>query len=621
MSCQAFRNCLKCISINRNAKLSFLNSFAIRNVSQGTQSLDDEENRNLQSRALYEPIFEKPFKLPSHGVVNVFISGYDFVVLEHFQSYIHKLARLMGFKIANTWASPARSFKCTVYKIGSAAISDQFELRKYERNVQIEDFFSSTGSLLIDIIKTDLPEGVTLNVKPHTKADEEYRYIPDLELKEQKKLLETVNIMEESEERIEEVGDVEAERIGKLAISKSDEIETDRENPVDVVESEEPFLTVDISDALSEKDKIKFTVHMKTNFPAFTQKETSVVREHDEFLWLYDAIEENPLYAGYIIPPPPPRPDFDTSREKLQKLSEGEPTMTREEFAKMKAELEAEYLATFKKTVAMHGLFLTRLATHPVLKDDSNFQIFLEYQDANGLNIRGKNKKEKLESIWKRFSTSADEVLLSNQKDSEPFFEHEKNYLVEYYGHVREATSRSDKMTKHLKNMSDVMMKICSSLETLGGIEKSTELSKTVLKVAETYEKCRKLEARVSSDFDLKLSDTLRYFMRDTQAAKDLLYRRLRCLATLETASRNLDRARMKNRDIPKAAELDKQNASKEYDTISEKAKQELEEYKVRRVAAFKKSLVELAELQHKHAKTQVHVLKSAIASLKEMSG
>ncbi|KRX14360.1 Sorting nexin-6 [Trichinella nelsoni] len=607
MSCQAFRKCLKCISINTNAKLSFLNSFLIRKVSQDTQSFDDEENRNLQSQALYEPIFEKPFQLPSHGVVNVAISGYDFVVLEHFQSYIHKLARSMGFKIANTWASPARKFQCTVYKIGSTAISDQFELPKYERNVQIEDFFSSTGSLLIDIIKTDLPEGVTLNIKPHTAADEEYRYIPDLELKEQQKLLETVSIMEESEERIEEVADVEAERIGKLAISKSDEIEIDRENPADVVESEEPFLTVDISDALSEKDKIKFTVHMKTNFPAFTQKETSVVREHDEFLWLYDAIEENPLYAGYIIPPPPPRPDFDTSREKLQKLSEGEPTMTREEFAKMKAELEAEYLATFKKTVAMHGLFLNRLATHPVLKDDSNFQIFLEYQDANGLNIRGKNKKEKLESIWKRFSTSADEVLLSNQKDSEPFFEHEKNYLVEYYGHVREATSRSDKMTKHLKNMSDVMMKICSSLETLGGIEKSPELSKTVLKVAETYEKCRKLEARVSSDFDLKLSDTLRYFMRDTQAAKDLLYRRLRCLATLETASRNLD-------------QLDKQNASKEYEAISEKAKQELEEYKVRRVAAFKKSLVELAELQHKHAKTQVHVLKSAIASLKEMS-
>lgn len=41
------------------------------------------------------------------------------------------------------------------------------------------------------------------------------------------------------------------------------------------------------------------------------------------------------------IPPAPPRPDFDASREKLQKLGEGEGSMTKEEFTKMKQELEA----------------------------------------------------------------------------------------------------------------------------------------------------------------------------------------------------------------------------------------------------------------------------------------
>jgi len=41
------------------------------------------------------------------------------------------------------------------------------------------------------------------------------------------------------------------------------------------------------------------------------------------------------------IPPAPPRPDFDASREKLQKLGEGEGTMSKEEFQKMKQELEA----------------------------------------------------------------------------------------------------------------------------------------------------------------------------------------------------------------------------------------------------------------------------------------
>lgn len=38
-----------------------------------------------------------------------------------------------------------------------------------------------------------------------------------------------------------------------------------------------------------------------------------------------------------------------------------------------------EYLAIFKKTVAMHEGFLQRLAAHPTLHRDHNFYVFLEY--------------------------------------------------------------------------------------------------------------------------------------------------------------------------------------------------------------------------------------------------
>lgn len=54
----------------------------------------------------------------------------------------------------------------------------------------------------------------------------------------------------------------------------------------------------------------------------------------------------------------------------------------------------------------------------------------------------------------------------------------------------------------------------------------------------------------MASDEDLKLSDTLRYYMRDSNAAKNLLYRRRRCLANYETANKNLDKARAKNREV-----------------------------------------------------------------------
>lgn len=49
-----------------------------------------------------------------------------------------------------------------------------------------------------------------------------------------------------------------------------------------------------------------------------------------------------------------------------------------------------EYLAIFKKTVAMHEVFLQRLAAHPTLRLDHNFSVFLEYnQDVSWLSMEG----------------------------------------------------------------------------------------------------------------------------------------------------------------------------------------------------------------------------------------
>lgn len=63
----------------------------------------------------------------------------------------------------------------------------------------------------------------------------------------------------------------------------------------------ENTLLVDISDALSEKDKVKFTVHTRTTFPTYAKKDFFVVRQHEEFIWLHDRFEENEDYAGYIV--------------------------------------------------------------------------------------------------------------------------------------------------------------------------------------------------------------------------------------------------------------------------------------------------------------------------------
>uniref|UniRef100_A0A7N6AWC1 Sorting nexin n=1 Tax=Anabas testudineus TaxID=64144 RepID=A0A7N6AWC1_ANATE len=377
-------------------------------------------------------------------------------------------------------------------------------------------------------------------------------------------------------------------------------------------------LQVDISDALSERDKVKFTVHTKSTLPNFKQSEFSVVRQHEEFIWLHDSFVENEDYAGYIIPPAPPRPDFDASREKLQKLGEGEGSMTKEEFTKMKQELEAEYLAIFKKTVAMHEVFLCRVAAHPVLRKDLNFHVFLEYNQ--DLSVRGKNKKEKLEDFFKNVVKSADGVLVAGVKDVDDFFEHEKTFLLEYHNRVKDASAKSDRMIRSHKNAADDINRIATSLYTLG-TQDSTDLCKyeqtlTVPLDSDSFVVLQKIEARVAADEDLKLADLLKYYLRESQAAKDLLYRRSRALVDYENANKALDKARAKNRDVLQA-ETTQQLCCHKFEKISESAKQELIDFKTRRVAAFRKNLVELAELELKHAKGNLQLVQSCLGVLK----
>ncbi|KAL7742259.1 hypothetical protein ACLKA6_005521 [Drosophila palustris] len=379
----------------------------------------------------------------------------------------------------------------------------------------------------------------------------------------------------------------------------------------------ENALHVEISDALSEKEKVKFTVHTRTTLPGFAKKDNNVVRQHEEFVWLHDRIEENEDYAGYIIPPCPPRPDFDASREKLQRLGEGEGNMTKEEFKKMKSELEAEYLATFKKTVAMHEVFLRRLASHPVFRIDNHLKVFLEYDQ--DLCAKPRKKMAIFGGFVKSLGKTTDEILLSaTVRDVNDFFENELQFLTEYHGHLREAASRTEKMTQRHKDVGDSHQKISNALTQLSTTEKGN-VETFVAKAAEIFERIKNLETRVASDQDLKLGDTLRYYQRDSDAAKALLIRRLRCLAAYETANRNLEKARSKNKDVH-AAETAQAEACEKFESMSACGKEELIGFRNRRVAAFKKSLVELSELEIKHAKNQYDYLRQSLLALKEIA-
>ncbi|KAL6089020.1 hypothetical protein STEG23_031158, partial [Scotinomys teguina] len=112
-----------------------------------------------------------------------------------------------------------------------------------------------------------------------------------------------------------------------------------------------------------------------------------------------------------------------------------------------------------------------------------------------------------------------------------------------------------------------------------------------------------KVEGRVSSDEDLKLTELLRYYMLNIEAAKDLLYRRTKALIDYENSNKALDKARLKSKDV-KLAENHQQECCQKFEQLSESAKEELVNFKRKRVAAFRKNLIEMSELEIKHARS-----------------
>jgi sorting nexin-5/6/32 len=82
-------------------------------------------------------------------------------------------------------------------------------------------------------------------------------------------------------------------------------------------ETTQDNLSLEISDAISEKESVKFTINIKTEIPSYTAargQTYSVVRSYSDFVWLHTSLSENELYYGLLIPPKPYKPDFESSR-------------------------------------------------------------------------------------------------------------------------------------------------------------------------------------------------------------------------------------------------------------------------------------------------------------------
>ena len=67
-------------------------------------------------------------------------------------------------------------------------------------------------------------------------------------------------------------------------------------------EGDKDEIKIEISDAISEKDLVKFTINVTSKVAAFTG-DFKVIRSYNDFVWLHTSLSENELYQGLLIPP------------------------------------------------------------------------------------------------------------------------------------------------------------------------------------------------------------------------------------------------------------------------------------------------------------------------------
>ena len=135
------------------------------------------------------PYLNKEAAFPNYELLNINVKGYDYSVLDTYYRYIERLCVSLKIDVVEAYAMPCRTYKIKTYQPFSATLDKEFKLNHYHRVVRISNLKSTFASLLFETIQLNLPEGVQMNVSVPSEEDDEFRYVPDIELNELKQKL------------------------------------------------------------------------------------------------------------------------------------------------------------------------------------------------------------------------------------------------------------------------------------------------------------------------------------------------------------------------------------------------------------------------------------------------
>ena len=119
-----------------------------------------------------------------YGALNVHLIAYDMVLTESYAQYAHSLCNHLSVKVEESYAMPTKTMEVLqLQDQGNKMLLDSV-LTTHERVAQISSLSAMFAEIFLEIIQSNLPEGVKLSVREHTEEDFKGRFRARPELEE-----------------------------------------------------------------------------------------------------------------------------------------------------------------------------------------------------------------------------------------------------------------------------------------------------------------------------------------------------------------------------------------------------------------------------------------------------
>lgn len=261
---------------------------------------------------------------------------------------------------------------------------------------------------------------------------------------------------------------------------------------------------------------VTFRITTKTTRSEFDDSQFQVRRRYNDFLWLRQKLEES--YPTHLVPPLP-------EKHSLRRLDRFSP-----EFLKVRQQALQK--------------FLTRLANHPVLSFDKNFQVFLT---AKAWEFQAHKKHGT--GILSRMSDSIHNISASYMmKNRSPEF----TMIYDYVQNFAEKLGVIDRISQRIvKEQTDYVLELCEwgPIYTLWS-NSEDQLTYPLLAMSRAVDICAQALKETIETTEDNFSQPLKEYILYTDAIKAVLRRRDAIQMEYETTIDELNRKKDERENV-----------------------------------------------------------------------